>query len=77
MSLTVVIDSPFVTDAKFAEMTGQTVAAVKAQMSNNQLPIFTLPQSSRQKDPSSTRRRKFINLLEVYNQAQEVLSNGV
>ena len=56
-------------------MTGQTVPAVKAQMSNGQLPIFTLPQSSRQKDPSSTRRRKFINLVEVYKQAQEVLSN--
>lgn len=74
MSLAIVIDSPFVTDIKFAEMTGQSVPAVKTQMSNGQLPIFTLPQSIRQKDPSSTRRRKFINLVELYKQTEEFLS---
>tara|TARA_R110001583_G_scaffold192772_1_gene359743 strand:- start:1185 stop:1403 length:219 start_codon:yes stop_codon:yes gene_type:complete len=71
MGVSFAIQAPFVSAAKFAEMTGQKESQVSEQMKNGQLPEFILPPSVRQKDPSSTRRKKFINLVRLYADAQE------
>jgi hypothetical protein len=62
MNVPIVIGAPFVTAEKFAEMTGQSVCSVKEQIKNNQLPTYVLPASARQKDPSSERRKRFVDM---------------
>jgi hypothetical protein len=71
MATSFAIQAPFVSVTKFAELTGQPLGAVTEQLKNGQLPEFILPASVRQKDPSSTRRKKFINLVRLYADAQE------
>lgn len=74
MNLSVVIGAPFVSPKKFAEITGQEIGAVNQQIKDDQLPVVVLPQSPRQKDPSSSRRKKFVNLTKLFAMSNDANS---
>ena len=61
MNFSIVIGSPFMSAEKFADLTGQTVCAVVNQLNDGQLPVFVLPPSVKQKDPKSSRRKRFVD----------------
>lgn len=75
MALIFTIPEPFVSVREFARRTGQTKNAVYSQISKGQLPTHVLPQSASQKDPSSTKRKRFIDMTALHLDALK--RNGV